>query len=200
MKTSLSTADYLSRSAFEIEEALLTHRFLIEWDIPPSSCGESMMYSLEAGGKRLRPILVLSAAEAVNNDRERSKAIAMPVACAIEMIHTYSLIHDDLPAMDNDDFRRGKLTNHKVFGEAMAILAGDGLLTHAFYAVTQTVNAGVPPEVALAIVSDLGSLCWRVRYGWRTSCRYSWRTRCYVAGTSWNISICIRRVISSCSR
>ena len=66
----------------------------------------------------------------------------MPVACAIEMIHTYSLIHDDLPAMDNDDYRRGKLTNHKVYGEAMAILAGDGLLTHAFYAVTQTVKTG----------------------------------------------------------
>ncbi|NBD22678.1 polyprenyl synthetase family protein [Paenibacillus sp. T1] len=116
-----------------------------------------MMYSLEAGGKRLRPILVLSAAEAVER-AENARKIAMPVACAVEMIHTYSLIHDDLPAMDDDDFRRGKPTNHKVFGEAMAILAGDGLLTHAFYSVTRSAALGAPPEVALAIVSDLARL------------------------------------------
>ena len=143
LKASASTADYMSRSAFEIEEALLT-TLPIEWHIP-EQLRRAMMYSLQAGGKRLRPILVLAAAEAVNNDRN-AKAYAMPVACAIEMIHTYSLIHDDLPAMDNDDYRRGKLTNHKVYGEAMAILAGDGLLTHAFYAVTQTVKQGVPPR------------------------------------------------------
>ncbi|QHW34932.1 polyprenyl synthetase family protein [Paenibacillus rhizovicinus] len=116
-----------------------------------------MMYSLEAGGKRLRPILVLSAAEAIGRN-ENARAIAMPIACAIEMIHTYSLIHDDLPAMDNDDYRRGKLTNHKVFGEAMAILAGDGLLTHAFYAVTRASALGASPETALAIVADLAKL------------------------------------------
>lgn len=85
---------------------------------------EAMRYSLFAGGKRLRPIMVLAACEAVGGDKEE----AIPFACAIEMIHTYSLIHDDLPAMDNDDYRRGRLTNHKVFGEDMAILAGDGLL------------------------------------------------------------------------
>lgn len=88
---------------------------------------EAMRYSLFAGGKRLRPMMVLAACEAVGGDREEG----VPFACAMEMIHTYSLIHDDLPAMDNDDYRRGRLTNHKVFGEDMAILAGDGLLHNA---------------------------------------------------------------------
>src|SRR5688572_31537837 len=87
-----------------------------------------MAYSLLAGGKRLRPILCLVSAEAVGGDR----ALAMPAACAIELIHTYSLIHDDLPAMDNDTLRRGRPTLHVVAGEGMAILAGDGLLTEAF--------------------------------------------------------------------
>nr|WP_240548153.1 farnesyl diphosphate synthase [Paenibacillus lignilyticus] len=139
----------------EIEEALQSS-LPLGWDIPPK-LRESMMYSLEAGGKRLRPILVLTAAEAVNQDPNARKQ-AMPIACAIEMIHTYSLVHDDLPAMDNDDYRRGKLTNHKVFGEAMAILAGDGLLTHAFYAVTQASALGASPETTLAIVADLAKL------------------------------------------
>lgn len=88
---------------------------------------DAMGYSLMAGGKRLRPIMVLAACEAVGGKKEE----ALPFACALEMIHTYSLIHDDLPAMDNDDYRRGRLTNHKVYGEDMAILAGDGLLHHA---------------------------------------------------------------------
>nr|WP_235946744.1 farnesyl diphosphate synthase [Paenibacillus glycinis] len=145
----------MNRSVLEIEEALQAS-LPQDWDIPPT-LRESMMYSLEAGGKRLRPILVLSAAEAVER-AENARKIAMPVACAVEMIHTYSLIHDDLPAMDDDDFRRGKPTNHKVFGEAMAILAGDGLLTHAFYSVTRSAALGAPPEVALAIVSDLARL------------------------------------------
>ncbi|MFC4808396.1 polyprenyl synthetase family protein [Paenibacillus sp. GCM10023250] len=155
MKTSLSLNDYLNRSVLEIEEAL---RGAIpeEWDVPPK-LRESMMYSLEAGGKRLRPILVLSAAEAVGRE-EHARKLAMPVACAVEMIHTYSLIHDDLPAMDDDDFRRGKPTNHKIYGEAMAILAGDGLLTHAFFAATQSVALGAQPETVLAIVSDLARL------------------------------------------
>src|SRR5688572_24102932 len=87
-----------------------------------------MAYSLLAGGKRLRPILCLASAEAVGGDR----GLAMPAACAIELIHTYSLIHDDLPAMDNDTMRRGRPTLHMVAGEGMAILAGDGLLTQAF--------------------------------------------------------------------
>ncbi len=88
---------------------------------------EAMGYSLFAGGKRLRPMMLLAACEAVGGNKED----AVPFACAMEMIHTYSLIHDDLPAMDNDDYRRGRLTNHKVFGEDMAILSGDGLLHHA---------------------------------------------------------------------
>jgi geranylgeranyl diphosphate synthase type II len=94
----------------------------------PFLLSEAIHYSLFAGGKRLRPILCVASAEALGGDAEA----ALPVACALEMIHTYSLIHDDLPCMDNDDYRRGKLTNHKVYGESMAILAGDALLTHAF--------------------------------------------------------------------
>ena len=105
---------------------------------------ESAAYSLMAGGKRLRPVLVLAAAQSVGVDAEE----AMPYACAMEMIHTYSLIHDDLPAMDNDTLRRGRPTNHVVYGEAMAILAGDGLLTHAF--AHMTANALRCPDKAAA--------------------------------------------------
>ena len=94
----------------------------------PSTIHKAMRYSLFAGGKRMRPALCLGAAAACGG----SDAAAMPLACAVECIHTYSLIHDDLPAMDNDDFRRGKPTNHKVFGEGIAVLAGDALLTQAF--------------------------------------------------------------------
>ncbi|SHE52813.1 geranylgeranyl diphosphate synthase, type II [Caldanaerobius fijiensis DSM 17918] len=94
----------------------------------PQIIHESMRYSVFAGGKRIRPILCLKTCEMVSGDY----TVALPVACAIEMIHTYSLIHDDLPAMDNDDFRRGKPTNHKIYGDAIALLAGDALLTHAF--------------------------------------------------------------------
>jgi len=95
---------------------------------PGSDIYDAMKYSLMAGGKRLRPVLALAVCELLNGDRNE----VLPFACAIEMIHTYSLIHDDLPAMDNDDYRRGKLTNHKVYGEAIAILAGDALLNLAF--------------------------------------------------------------------
>jgi geranylgeranyl diphosphate synthase type II len=95
----------------------------------PATIHRAVRYSLFAGGKRVRPLLVLAAGEAVGGET----AALMPLACAVEMIHTYSLIHDDLPAMDNDDLRRGKPTSHKVFGEAMAILAGDALLTRAFH-------------------------------------------------------------------
>ena len=93
----------------------------------PAKLFEAMDYSLSAGGKRLRPVLLLAACETLGGDVSE----ALPFACALEMIHTYSLIHDDLPAMDNDDLRRGRPTNHKVYGEAMAILAGDGLLSAA---------------------------------------------------------------------
>ncbi|XXM73793.1 polyprenyl synthetase family protein [Lysinibacillus sphaericus] len=94
----------------------------------PSTIKEAMVYSLEAGGKRIRPVLLLAVIEGFKKEPE----LGMKTAAALEMIHTYSLIHDDLPSMDDDDLRRGKPTNHKVFGEAMAILAGDGLLTHSF--------------------------------------------------------------------
>lgn len=99
---------------------------------------EAARYSLFVGGKRLRPILCMAAAETVGGSRED----VMPAACALEMIHTYSLIHDDLPAMDNDDFRRGQPTNHKVFGEAVAVLAGDTLLTEAFGIIAEAQDSG----------------------------------------------------------
>jgi geranylgeranyl diphosphate synthase, type II len=117
----------------------------------PAKIYEAMRYSLLAGGKRLRPILCLATCDLMGGTIE----MAMPTACALEMIHTMSLIHDDLPAMDNDDYRRGKLTNHKVYGEDIAILAGDGLLAYAFeYVATQTKN--VAPENILQVVASLG--------------------------------------------
>ncbi|MEC0132797.1 MULTISPECIES: polyprenyl synthetase family protein [Paenibacillus] len=124
------------------------------WTVP-ENLQQAMKYSLMAGGKRLRPLLVIAACESLGGSREA----ALPIAAAIEMVHTYSLIHDDLPAMDNDDYRRGKLTNHKVFGEASAILAGDALLTHAFYSVVQASRKfGIPADNVLSIVEDLAEM------------------------------------------
>src|SRR3989338_2312208 len=116
---------------------------------------EAMRYSLLAGGKRIRPILALASYEACAGENQKNTGYQAVVAVgsAIEMIHTYSLIHDDLPAMDNDDLRRGSPTNHKVYGEAVAILAGDSLLTEAFYAIAR--QKGVPAEVLLEIVGDI---------------------------------------------
>lgn len=117
----------------------------------PDTIYEAMRYSLLAGGKRLRPILCLASCEMMGGTME----MAMPTACALEMIHTMSLIHDDLPAMDNDDYRRGKLTNHKIYGEDIAILAGDGLLAYAFeYIATHTEN--VPAPRVLQVIAQLG--------------------------------------------
>ncbi|ERJ92752.1 putative geranyltranstransferase [Selenomonas sp. oral taxon 892 str. F0426] len=110
---------------------------------------ESMAYSLMAGGKRLRPILLMAAADAVGVDGTRF----LPVACALEMIHTYSLIHDDLPAMDNDELRRGKPTNHVVYGEGPAILAGDALLTLAFTVILR--QKDVSAEALLRVVDEI---------------------------------------------
>lgn len=110
----------------------------------------AMKYSLMSGGKRLRPILLMAAADSINGQGVKF----VTAACALEMIHTYSLIHDDLPAMDNDDYRRGKLTNHKVFGEATAILAGDALLTLAFEVVTR--QKDVDSATLLRIVREIG--------------------------------------------
>jgi geranylgeranyl diphosphate synthase type II len=117
----------------------------------PEKIYEAMRYSLLAGGKRLRPILCLATCELAGGTTE----MAIPTACGVEMIHTMSLIHDDLPAMDNDDYRRGRLTNHKVYGEDIAILAGDGLLAYAFeYVAANTEN--VPAQRVLQVVSRLG--------------------------------------------
>lgn len=117
----------------------------------PETIFESMRYSLLAGGKRLRPILCLATAELMGGSIEQ----AIPTACALEMIHTMSLVHDDLPSMDNDDFRRGNPTNHKVYGDAVAILAGDGLLAYAFeYVARETKN--VPIDRVLDVIVRLG--------------------------------------------
>ena len=120
--------------------------------IYPEKIYEAMRYSLLAGGKRIRPILCLATCEMMGGTIE----MAMPTACAVEMIHTMSLIHDDLPAMDNDDYRRGKLTNHKVYGEDVAILAGDGLLALAFESVAIQTPQSVKREVVLQVIARLG--------------------------------------------
>jgi len=114
-----------------------------------SILADSMNYSLSAGGKRLRPIMLMAAADAAGTNGEAFCRIA----CALEFVHTYSLIHDDLPAMDNDDYRRGKLTNHKVYGDATAILTGDALLTMAFDIIT-SVNT-VKPDILLKVIKEL---------------------------------------------
>jgi geranylgeranyl diphosphate synthase type II len=123
----------------------------------PVTIHEAVRYSLFAGGKRIRPLLVLAACGAVSGER----AEAMPLALAVEMIHTYSLIHDDLPAMDNDDLRRGKPTSHKVFGEAVAILAGDALLTRAFHLLAEVPEGfdRVKLERRLRTTALLGQAC-----------------------------------------
>lgn len=126
----------------------------LEASIPviyPEKIYEAMRYSLMAGGKRLRPILCLATCELVGGTLD----MAMPTACALEMIHTMSLIHDDLPSMDNDDYRRGKLTNHKVYGEDVAILAGDGLLAYAFEVIADRTRQ-VPPDRILKVVTRVG--------------------------------------------
>lgn len=144
--------------AFDLSTYLKERKALVEVALDrslplgyPEKIYEAMRYSLLAGGKRLRPILCLATCELMGGTIE----MAMPTACALEMLHTMSLIHDDLPAMDNDDYRRGKLTNHKVYGEDMAILAGDGLLAYAFeYVAAQT--QGVPAERVLQVIARLG--------------------------------------------
>lgn len=125
----------MDRSYNDYKEIIDTHLldFIPNIDNKSISLYEAMKYSLTAGGKRLRPVLLLAACEFAGGDIKE----AIPYACAMEYIHTYSLIHDDLPAMDNDDLRRGQPTNHKVYGEALAILAGDGLLTTAFEAINK---------------------------------------------------------------
>jgi len=140
---------YLAERKQWVEQAL--ERYLPvegEW---PARLHESMLYSIRAGGKRLRPILAIAACEAVGASVER----VIPVAAALEMIHTYSLIHDDLPAMDDDELRRGKPTNHKIYGEAMAILAGDALLTEAFRVMSRHRHPEVEPHVLMEVIGAI---------------------------------------------
>ena len=141
---------YMKERAAAVDAAL--DRFLPAESVRPVQLHKAMRYSVFAGGKRLRPVLVIAGAEAVGGRMDD----VMPTACAIELIHTYSLVHDDLPAMDNDDFRRGVPTNHKVFGEAMAILAGDALLTLAFGLIADNCRAKAQTRLAdvIADVAD----------------------------------------------
>lgn len=115
----------------------------------PVQLREAMEYSLKAGGKRLRPVLTLYTCHMLGGDVQR----ALPFACALEMIHTYSLIHDDLPCMDDDDFRRGRPSNHRVFGEANAVLAGDGLLSYAFHIMLEAVRRELTPNAVNAAIA-----------------------------------------------
>ncbi|MEL7510542.1 MAG: geranylgeranyl diphosphate synthase CrtE [Cyanobacteria bacterium J06554_3] len=141
---------YLGDRAQQVEAALDASLPVVY----PEQIYDAMRYSLMAGGKRLRPILCLATCAMLGGN----DAIAMPTACALEMVHTMSLIHDDLPSMDNDDYRRGKLTNHKVYGEDVAVLAGDALLTYAFeYIATQTPQMGeTTPARILQVIALLG--------------------------------------------
>ncbi|MFZ9739804.1 MAG: geranylgeranyl diphosphate synthase CrtE [Prochlorotrichaceae cyanobacterium] len=148
----------MTESSFDLNAYLAERKEKVEVALdaslpiaPPETIYNSMRYSLLAGGKRLRPILCLATCELTGGTIE----MAMPTACALEMVHTMSLIHDDLPAMDNDDYRRGKLTNHKVYGEDIAILAGDGLLAYAFEHLA-LYTKGVPADRLLEIVILLG--------------------------------------------
>ncbi len=139
--------DYLAQRTRAVDQAL--NHFLPPAVTKPATIHKAMRYSLFAGGKRMRPALCLAAAEACGGSVED----AMPLACAVECIHTYSLIHDDLPAMDDDDLRRGKPTNHKVFGEGIAVLAGDALLTEAF--IIGAKSKGWPRYSHQEIILDL---------------------------------------------
>jgi len=142
--------EYLKEKGKIVEEAL--DRYLPKESEMPVTLHKAMRYSMMAGGKRIRPILCIASCEAVGGKPKK----ALPVACALEMVHTYSLIHDDLPAMDNDDFRRGRPTNHKVFGEAVAILAGDALLTEAFWIMTNfNLRKTIRADAILDVISDL---------------------------------------------
>jgi geranylgeranyl diphosphate synthase, type II len=136
---------YLENRRTMVEAAL--ERVLPPEAAPPTRIHQAMRYSVLAPGKRLRPILVVAGAEAVGGRAET----VLDTACALELIHAYSLIHDDLPAMDDDDYRRGRLTNHKVFGEAVAILAGDALLTLAFRLVASNAARIAPGVVGLVV-------------------------------------------------
>jgi geranylgeranyl diphosphate synthase type II len=156
----MSISKQPSALPFDFHRYLAERRKIVESALMravPKSLGrshillEAMRYSLLGGGKRIRPVMALAACEAVGG----SVQDALGLACALEMIHTYSLVHDDLPCMDNDDLRRGKPTNHRMFGEAMATLAGDALLTDAFYVLASWNATRVPPDVVVRVVAEL---------------------------------------------
>ncbi|MGV7221536.1 MAG: polyprenyl synthetase family protein [Nitrospinales bacterium] len=147
----MSAEGYLAKCREFVDEGI--PRFLPSEDTYPESIHKSMAYSVLAGGKRLRPALLIAAAEAVGGDRHE----VLPFAVAVEFIHTYTLIHDDLPALDDDNLRRGKPTNHKVFGEAIAILAGDALLTQAFVLMTNAaLMDSIPANHILRAAHEMG--------------------------------------------
>ncbi|HDR3648035.1 (2E,6E)-farnesyl diphosphate synthase [Bacillus sp. SM-B1] len=139
---------FFKESKTFVEEKLVSYANELQC---PNVLREAMAYSLEAGGKRLRPLLLFATLQAF--DKERNLGVG--AACALEMIHTYSLVHDDLPCMDDDDLRRGKPTNHKVFGEAMAVLAGDGLLTYAFQVIMAYGQKEISAEKKVRLVLEL---------------------------------------------
>ncbi|EEK48823.1 (2E,6E)-farnesyl diphosphate synthase [Bacillus cereus ATCC 10876] len=139
---------FLKESKTFVEEKLVSYANELQC---PSVLREAMAYSLEAGGKRLRPLLLFATLQAFGKERN----LGVGAACALEMIHTYSLVHDDLPCMDDDDLRRGKPTNHKVFGEAMAVLAGDGLLTYAFQVIMAYEQKEISAEKKVRLVLEL---------------------------------------------
>ena len=146
----MNIKDYLEQKRIEVDRFL--DQVCPPTAAPPITLHESMRYSLMAAGKRIRPILTIAAAEAIG----AAPPGLMAVACSLELIHTYSLIHDDLPAMDNDDFRRGKPTNHKVYGEAMAILTGDALLTMAFDLCSRPdLTKGCDPVRQVRLIQEL---------------------------------------------
>lgn len=145
---------YLREKKRIVDEAL--ERYLPEEEGAPPSLNKAMRYSLFAEGKRIRPILAIAAFEAVGGKGEK----VLPFACALEMIHAYSLIHDDLPAIDNDDFRRGQLTSHKVFGEGIAILTGDALLTEAFRVMTDPRHFSEIEKDAVLILEVVNEIAW----------------------------------------
>lgn len=147
MKPDFALQPYLTTRLALVDQAL--DEALPQASGAPARLLEGMRYSVFAGGKRIRPVLMIAACEAVGG----SAAQVLPAACAMELIHTYSLIHDDLPAMDDDDFRRGRPTNHRVYGEAGAILAGDALLTEAFALLAQAgIFPGLPAETVLRVI------------------------------------------------
>jgi geranylgeranyl diphosphate synthase type II len=144
----MNLREYLAQQQQRVDAEL--DRLVPPDSTDPATIHRAMRYSIFAGGKRIRPILCIEAANTVSD----TAAGVISAACALELIHTYSLIHDDLPALDNDDYRRGKLTNHKVFGEAMAIMAGDALLTFAFEVLA---NVDAPDNRKVRMIAELSA-------------------------------------------